>query len=1150
MDTHARRSAAVISFVLAAVPAGLSCGGEGPETTGGGKLVARPDGAGWSVVLEDPHAGGASSGPRLVALSYGRLVHVTARRGDDIVPVRGGVRPGGAEVVIRQSLRSAPGDLELSRDPITGREVLFIDRDVDDPAQRAEFEALLTAATSDLDPIQPRGLASTDVFSMVPRNAAIAMQFDDLLDPDSVDPSTVQLVTGDAPAAPSTPFRGRVLPSAFFGGRTPIGEHYPTRIVLDTTVSEVEAMGSDVLLGVNAVGLPPSLDAGRANVQLRIPTRRVSSQGLGRILTNLSGAGLAAQAGEPVDVSSAARPVTRAFRSGGRPGLVDDPGAGFLLDEEPPVLVGSTPVELLRDPVQVGGPDSPAFTIPELRFVRVSCGAGIEAGDVIVQGGVFARVEPSSGASFPDASGLARDVPVRLIAHPELDAASPEERYPALWGRTAVGAATLESAFDPAVDGPRAPCFVGTIPRVSGPPGVGIGTDTIFTLRFSEPMDPDSLTAFDSVALTRASSGAAAALAPADVVVGRVELSVDRREVTYVPRQGLSHVQGMSESYFLTVSDGADGTTPPTDLAGNPVARIPEVRFTIDPDEATVLNGGRVQRFADVDEAPPLGSEWGGQILIDLDRQVLRPRPVLRSTAVIDDAQPMLATHFDSSPGGVVTPLSPYGSRLQAIWRHVDCGLSLSDPQDLNLDVEGLSWAPAGGSVVADAFDRFEMALGHCRRSPDEYIDPGNGFPLFPGSGLLASFGQNLLNPDRGDVQSLAVVHDRGLGYAFDGGDLYQASTGTVLMPFPLNRGVPFADRRYFTWRDTRVRARAVNLANGGTEPYQWFLARGLALPPPLGTLFGYRSYYRSTDGAQTAGLPLLMEFRVFPDSTAVGQNGWDISIAINSSRNPFFRAFSTGGIDVNGAVNTVDPTSAPTATGGYDPNSTPLAGARTPGLDPVVHLGAIDFVTRVSHAHSVWFEATIQGESGGFGGRTFDPPTIEPSIDRQPAGTELRTEFRGATRIDYLNDEARWGQELADWIASGGTVATFAGVPPTEGGVDNDGDPWGNDPTPGVPDFMADAFSLDLYGDYYNDRDEWVDVRTTPPTPRVPSVWPRHYPGLANPGITFQSDSAWVPDVAGIEDARFYQVRLTFIGNPETGQSPEVSAFAMTWSR
>ena len=53
------------------------------------------------------------------------------------------------------------------------------------------------------------------------------------------------------------------------------------------------------------------------------------------------------------------------------------------------------------------------------------------------------------------------------------------------------------------------------------------------------------------------------------------------------------------------------------------------------------------------------------------------------------------------------------------------------------------------------------------------------------------------------------------------------------------------------------------------------------------------------------------------------------------------------------------------------------------------------------------------------------------------------------------------------------------------------------------------------------------------------------------NPGISFLgATDVWRTEVSEIDNARFYQVRLTFVGNPVTVQTPELSAFAMTWSQ
>ncbi|MEL6904173.1 MAG: hypothetical protein AAFP22_02130, partial [Planctomycetota bacterium] len=157
-----------------------------------------------------------------------------------------------------------------------------------------------------------------------------------------------------------------------------------------------------------------------------------------------------------------------------------------------------------------------------------------------------------------------------------------------------------------------------------------------------------------------------------------------------------------------------------------------------------------------------------------------------------------------------------------------------------------------------------------------------------------------------------------------------------------------------------------------------------------------------------------------------------------------------------------------------------------------------------------------------------------------------------------YLNDELSWQEQMPVFTCP---------ADPVEGREDNDGDPQDADPTPGIPDFQVNAFLLDLYGDYYNDSDNFsrtfgdppgtpppaasCDTPNVPPLPRLTNQFPEHDSDWANPGLTFLGgDDSWRTSVDQIADSRFYQVRLTFVGNPETGQTAEVSAFALTWTQ
>ncbi|MCP4227653.1 MAG: hypothetical protein GY773_30270, partial [Actinomycetia bacterium] len=180
--------------------------------------------------------------------------------------------------------------------------------------------------------------------------------------------------------------------------------------------------------------------------------------------------------------------------------------------------------------------------------------------------------------------------------------------------------------------------------------------------------------------------------------------SVDLQRFEFITDLPLAHQQGTPEPYWLTLSSG---TFAPTDLAGNQLEQdFPSVEMTVDPNEFTEHNSGRVIRFTGVDEEPPFGDEitgplpeWGGQLLYDLSRQLIKPRPVIHFNVVADGSQPIVAAMGPFGPG-VQTPLSGLGSRLQTLYRYCDFGWTLTDDSNHNLDVEGAYWSPTEGTVV------------------------------------------------------------------------------------------------------------------------------------------------------------------------------------------------------------------------------------------------------------------------------------------------------------------------------------------------------------------------------------------------------------------------------------------------------------------
>ncbi len=1060
--------------------------GLGATACGGGSSVESTPGGGQGITdgsffFTDTNSGGSATEIRLVSTRFGRLVQLFG------LDANGVAVPMGNDFVIPQSLESDQVDYEIGLNAVTGQENLTVLRDVSTREGFEEFVTLVQVAGANLDLIQVQDLNTSGVFSMLPRNSAVVLTFDDLIDPNTINRNTIQLVTGLPPAFP---FEARIFPSAFYGDIGPGGQLYPTRVVLDLTVSELEAFASNPPLVINGIGLPPSLVLTEANAQIRIPTRTNAAQGITTVISNLTDHQLGTANNGPVDSSSSTRPVTRAFRSGGRPDLISDPFNGFLRDELSPVVVGSTPIDVPTAPTQVGGPESTRFVIPQIIFQSSLCGSQPQAGDVIDQSGVFAQVSTDSP---PPVAGVVSNVDVQLLSYPSAWSG------PGDWELFGAVPATYQTAFDPLADAQRPQCYTQVLPQSAGfpeDPGLGISTGARMTFRFSEPMDPLSLTAFDSLTLTRALIPSVGNLPTSDYVVGSVGQSADLRRVTFVPGQPLAHEQGVAESYFLTLANIEDDF-PPRDLAGNIVETVPSVDLIVAAGQSSQLTGGRVSRFTSIDEEPPFGNkpEWGGQFLVDSTRQLIRPRPVVRSFVPVNESQ-AIVQQMTQFPQGVVTPLSNFGSKMQTLWRYCDAGFSLTDPQNINIDVEGLNWQPSGGVITPDAFSQFEIQLSHCRYAPDEIIDPSSLFPQFQNSGLRPQYDGNVL-----PGAPRTTVHPRERGYVVDSGNLFTTPTGASLLPFPMNRGIPAEDYTYYTWRDTTIRDRA-GISNGGVEPQAYLLALGIDAP--------IVPFYRPGQ-VQTVGLPLLMEFRTYPDAEAIGLNAWVLALAVNSSSRPYFRAFSTGGVNQAGTTVFVNPDTQSISNGGFNPGSLPTGGAPTFGRDNTVHLGGIDYVTRVSQVYSIWYESIIPSEAN-FSTRVYNQPILEPSPSAQPPGTEIQVGFRGAQSFTYDNSGLYRVDNDAD-----------------DGGLGN-----------GIIDYTEDGFSLDLYGDYYNEVDTAAIAGSI-----------NHDTNAMNPGISFLgATDVWRTEVSEIDNARFYQVRLTFVGNPVTVQTPELSAFAMTWSQ
>ncbi|MFT5049868.1 MAG: hypothetical protein ACI8QZ_001261 [Chlamydiales bacterium] len=964
MQPSPRVQRVLLPILVAGLP--IACNdamSPGPRTNVMGPVGQRPDG---STFLVEQNFGGNAQELHLAALHWGRLVEVFGLDG------QGNSIGMQKEFVIAGGLVDDPSRYQLQTNPITGVESLTILRNVNDPTGRSEFFNLLRQAEVNLAPIFDHGIGSSGLFTMVPRNSVLILTFDDLLDSRLASQETVHVRTG-APTVDH--FEARVFPDLNHGDLVDLDgdgtlDFYTTRLVIDPTISEFEAFGQNPPLPVNGLGFPPSASVNVANIQLRIPTREDASFGQEVILRNPSGSALSVAENGSADLGSPTQDVLRAMRSGGPENVTADPHNGFLRDDVVPCLLGQQRVFIETPPVQ-DAQDENVFTIRAMRFDSTTCAVAPGIGDVLQQDLVYAEV--IEDAVFPN-DGVATGVRVRLLGFPDNPA------WPAAWSGTALGAATYSTVYD-AISGPPAACYV----RFSPPPPVAdrpdrdLGVNVTSGLRFSEVMDPASLSPFDSITLTRVAQPTRSV----DLVVGQIARSQDLRSFTFVPSFNLDHDVGSGEDYFLTFAAGAGG---PRDLAGNPLeVALPQVRFELAPDQPTHRSGGRITRFSAPDEDEPIGDdtqslpEWTGQHVYDVEAGLIRPRAVSRFQVPVDPSQRIIAP-MTPFPSGIQTPLSPFGSRMTHIYRYLDVGMDLRDATNYNIDVEGLHWAPALGIVTADVFPEYQMRLAHSDRAPDESTQGQTGCLRFPSSGVVRDYSMQVLTPE---VSPMKLVHPRERGYVVDPGDGFLTSSGRLVMPWPMNRDLSHEVITY-TWRDTGISGRG-GKNNGGVDP---FSVIPVGLP---------RDVMYSTLNIQTVGLPLLIEHRCYPAAAdALGNNSLEIVLASPAFRKPIYRTFSTGGFAPDGSVVTIDPDLEEVANGGYNPAN---GGQSTPSTDPTIYLGAMDFVVRISRSVSVWFAAVDPG-GGFFTAPRFDYPLTDPSPVDQPSGTSLDLAFRGAVTI------------------------------------------------------------------------------------------------------------------------------------------------------
>lgn len=997
-----RRRAFGACLLGAALVAGCSSGQSvaslGPSAGPTNSLQPQPDDAIQSKsFVVDANQRGVSNQLRLTGMFWGRIVNVF-----DITGTLQAV-----DYVIGENIQSNQ-DYIVTTNTVTQATSVTIRH----LAGTEGYEAAFLALDQNLTPVQDKSLNANEIgpFSMVPRNSAMVLRFNDLLDQrfndgawvDSAGNATInaqsgqvdnQLVQIQVGYPPTGFFEGRMFVDRNHGDLADHDgdgeqEFHPTRIVIANAVSLFDAEATNPPLAVNTQGLPKSTALGEPNAVVRIPTRLDSGSGQVLLLRNAGGSPVSFSSSGSRDQSSTTQDVVRAFRSGGDQDQTGDLNNGFLADNTRPNILGNLNVAFGGAVTQDPG-DASIYTADNMTFSVASCAKIPSIGDVIVQqlqGNTRAEI-----ANFEIVGGQLTNVRMRVVQP--------------VGGTLVPGDAQLLTAFDPGSDSP--PCYLRFSPEPAQAPAARVSKNAQVFLVFSEPMDPTTLKPFDTYSIQRVPSNPDAS----DFVIGSITSNAELREFAITPSLPLSHQTGAAETYYLRVAPASDGG--PTDLAGNPLRfDLPLIPFTLEPSEATSQNGGFAFRFDQVSELDLAPDEINGdlqlaefrtqQMVYDLNQEILKPRPVSRraTAADRDKAVPGNMTAF---PQGVQTPLSPLGSKCQTLYRYCDLGWTVTDETNYNVDIEGLAWAPVGGVVNSDSYTEFQISLGHSRYTPDEPID-AFGFPIWEFSGIRAPFDNNFVDTPK-------VVHPKPSGYVVSQADAFVAESGTTMVPWPLNQGIPAEEFRYFTWRDTRD-----DTFQGGTQAfgvphqieyvvYGWSPGPDPPQDPP--------NVYPAGQ-VKSIGLPLLMEFRCYPDNEAFGLNPFDISIAINTSAQPNFRAFSTGGYNTANQAVPRNPDQQTSAAGGFNPGSTP-AGLPTPGVDNTFYIGQVETVTRVSVAHSLWFDTGITSPS-------YVSPVIEPLATAQPPGTQLLFAYRGATSVtlgdtDDVSILYNAGSEVMDWF-------------------------------------------------------------------------------------------------------------------------------------
>lgn len=923
----------------------------------------------------------------------------------------------GESIGVSKSLATNPEpdvQLTLRRDSVSGAQILIIGAPFEKSA-KSRFQVALKEVLATVGTIAIGGPSSLPPYSQVPRDAALAINFDRPVNPKTIGPETIQIFAGSSTTSGN-------LPPAPFLGRYVWKPENPKTVIFDPTINAVDDARIEEnlvaynnapsknpkfnpqVLPINSLGFPASISSTTFNVGIFIPSKYNINGGVTKILLGKDGTSLdinksltkyiyTPNGGALADGLTG---VARVFRSGG----ASDANQGFTADPSAPQILGTQQI-VITNLENFGANDSRIITF---RFLNTNCNLSVRVGDSLQQGSQFATVSSIDQASLIDADINSYRVTVNYLQAQSFNLADP---------------ALLTTPYAPDLSA-FTYCFIilqpqpGTITS----PLTNVDPQTAFVVRFSKPMDVSKVNSLrNMVVLTNPALTNPSAANNFELVVGNVIPSPDLRSFKFVPYLPLPHTSGLTEQYKLMLIAGANGVT---DLAGNAIP-IPETSFAIPFTlrSNAVSNTSRFFniRFTSLFEGAGPAQQVAGEVT-KISATEISGRPVSHFSRDADRSNPFINA-MTAFPQGIQTPLSSLGSRLQTVYRHIDLNLSINAITDIDLDVEGLSWAPFAGVLnVSDYFEHIRIDLAHSIFHPDEAISTASLLPLYPSTGLTTqSFAANIFEIASHPQQ---IVYEG--PYSVSQNLLYTVGSGTVMMPWP-----KFSST--YTWRDTTYGSQKFGGPNGnGVNPDQYYVVLGLTVP----TAGASSDKPYSAGNVPSVGLPLLMDFRIYPtgDPNTKGLNGFSVRIAVTSSPFPSFRVFSTGGLDTAQNQKTVVPDVAPDGTqptGAYfPPGSTQgTPGTKTSNAGPEVYPGRADFAVKVSRVYTHYYKldtATINSP-------TFKATNVLLLPTVQPANTSVTVAFRGATTVtgSALTD-ARCFDAYGNIYAAGATPPT---IPP-----------------------------------------------------------------------------------------------------------------------